>query len=426
MRLSLIFLMIILLPVAAVVHAWLFARDELPRLVADARSRLEQAGILNPVVTLHCLDIDIAGEAPDPPAHERAVAAVRAMGVVRLKPEADRIHVFAGISSRLEGRTLHLAGWLPEEKDARAVAAILAELRPDLTLDTAELRHAAEVRWPEDFQSPLDASDAFLAPVLDGLHVPAQLRIESLADGTILLSGMLPSGGVREELLAALSASASASVLDPSGLKSSAHVRPAPFAKKQVLAAFVRSFFAAPPPRRFEISEQAHPRIEGFATRRQESDWLSLLRPVTGGEVIDARLNLMPSEHHFPGRVTRSQVPATTLEPLRELLAETVLVFENGSSRIPQAEQARLASVAPALLSAGPALALVIAGHPDPDAADATRESALALARAEAVLSFLIEQGVPATDISAIACDSVPRGSPGAPAEPGSVEILIK
>ncbi|MFM2143319.1 MAG: OmpA family [Verrucomicrobiota bacterium] len=422
MRLSLIFLMIILLPVAAVVHAWLFARDELPRLVADARSRLEQAGITNPVVTLHCLDIDIAGEAPDPPAHERAVAAVRAMGVVRLKPEADRIHVYAGISSRLEGRTLHLAGWLPEEKDTRAVAAILAELRPDLTLDTMELRHAAEVRWPEDFQSPLDASDPFLAPVLDGLHVPAQLKIESRADGTILLSGMLPAGGVREELLAALSAS----VLDPSGLKSSAHVRPAPFAKKQVLAAFVSSFFAAPPPRRFEISEQAHPRIEGLATRRQESDWLALLRPVTGGEVIDAQLNLMPSEFHFPGRLTRSQVPAATLEPLRQVLADTVLVFENGSSRIPQAEQARLASITPALLSAGPALALVIAGHPDPDAADAARESALALARAEAVLSFLIEQGVPATDITAIACDPVPPGSPGAPAGPGSVEILIK
>lgn len=424
MRLSLFFLMLILLPVSAVVHAWLFARNQLPVLLEEARVCLEKEGVIQPVVTLHCLDVDLAGEAPSPEARRRAVEAVARIGALRLKPGADRLHVNARVTASLQENRLHVSGWLPGEGDIAKLAAVLSELRPDLTVDTTALMHAPEIRWPPDFQPPLDAANAFLAPVVDTLHVPAELHASFQGD-TLTLRGMLPAGGLKEEILSALSAGSAAAEIDPSGLKASPHVRPAPFAKEKLLAAFLVSFFTAPPPRRFDIHDQGTPRLEGTATRRLESEWLTLLRPVTGASRVDSRLVLLPSLYHIPDYKPRSMLPPALLAQLREVLQSLTISFEEGSSRIPAADQTRLAAVAPSLLAAGPALALVIGGHPDP-LGDATREAALARARAEAVLSFLIEQGVPAHDISAVAFEPVSAGSTAAPVQPRSVEILIK
>ncbi|MBL9129937.1 MAG: hypothetical protein JNG86_01985, partial [Verrucomicrobiaceae bacterium] len=214
MRLSLFFLMLILLPVTAAVHAWLFAKHELPRLLVEAKARLERAGVVDPVVTLHCLDIDIAGEAPSPDARRLAVESIAKIGALRLKPGADRLHVNARVKAGLHENRLRITGWLPEEKEVSVLKSMLAELRPDLTLDTTDLLHAQEVRWPADFKPPLDAANAFLAPILDTLHVPAELKVDYTGD-SILLAGMLPAGRLKEEIVSALSGDSGAAVIDP-------------------------------------------------------------------------------------------------------------------------------------------------------------------------------------------------------------------
>jgi outer membrane protein OmpA-like peptidoglycan-associated protein len=81
--------------------------------------------------------------------------------------------------------------------------------------------------------------------------------------------------------------------------------------------------------------------------------------------------------------------------------------------------------LAPVLLAAGPALRLVIGAHPDP-AGPVNVEKDIGQARSEAVLSFLVEQGVPAGDISALVFDPVPPGPSAAGIRPRSVEILVK
>jgi hypothetical protein len=48
MRLSLVFFMLILLPLATGVHAWLFCRENLPALTQEAVARLQAAGVRNP------------------------------------------------------------------------------------------------------------------------------------------------------------------------------------------------------------------------------------------------------------------------------------------------------------------------------------------------------------------------------------------
>ena len=102
-----------------------------------------------------------------------------------------------------------------------------------------------------------------------------------------------------------------------------------------------------------------------------------------------------------------------------------MVVFDAGSVLIPPQEQTRLALLAPTLLAAGPALGLVIGAHPDPAGAE-KQEQDLGKARAEAVLSFLVLQGIPATETHAEVFESVPAGSPAAPAVTRSVELLIK
>ncbi len=424
MRLSLVFLMLILLPLATGVHAWLFCRENLPALTQEAVARLKTAGVRNPVVDVRFFDISISGEAPDPTSRQKALTAIRALVPLRLQPGADRLHVLASLKATLDNRTLHLSGWLPEGKEAVNIRRVLAELRPDLELKMVDLKTAPEVRWPEGIKPPLSANSMMLKPVIDMLRVPAKLHITAENDA-IVLQGLLPSTDLKEELVATLAEIAGTRVVDPAALQASPHVLPAAFAKPGLLAAFVHAFFSAPPPRSFAIGSDGIPHLEGVATRQMESAWLTLLRPITGAAKVDARLTLVPSIYHFPGYQMQTKLPLATLEPLGEALRGLALVFDLGSARIPPQEQTKLATLAPTLLAAGPALGLVIGAHPDPVGPESV-EKEIGKARAEAVMSFLIDQGVPAADVSAVVFDAVPAGSPAAPAIPRSVELLIK
>lgn len=424
MRLSLVFFMLLLLPVATGLHAWLFCRDQVPVMMQVAEQRLLEAGVRDPVVEVRFFDIAVIGEAADPRSREQALAAIRKLVPLRLLPGADRLHVVANLHAQLEPHTLHLSGWLPEGDEVENVRRLLAELRPDLRVQAGALRTAPEVRWPEGMKPPLTANSTMLKPILDMLRVPAELHITA-KDDAIVLSGLLPATSLKEELVATLTQVAGARIVDPAALKASPHVLPAAFAKTELLAAFVHDFFNAPPPRSFDIKSDGIPHLEGVATRQMESAWLTLLRPVTGAAKVDARLTLVPSIYHFPGYQSQSELPPATLDPLREALRGLALEFETGSVRMLPQEQTKLAILAPTLLATGPALRLVIGAHPDPAGPDST-ERAIGQARAEAVLSFLIEQGVPAADISAVVFDPVPAGSAAAPAIPRSVELLIK
>lgn len=424
MRLSLCFFMLILLPVATGVHAWLFCSENLPLLTEEAVARLKAAGVRDPVVTVRFFDIAVSGEAPDPPAREKALAAIRTLVPLRLQPGAENIHVLASLSARLDQSTLRLSGWFPEGDEISQVRLLLADLRPDLVINTDDLHSTPEVRWPEGFKPPLTAGSILLKPIIATLRVPAELHIHAKGD-TIVLSGLLPDPGLKEELVVALAEVAGAREVDPTELQASPHVLPADFAKPELLTAFVHSFFSLPPPRSFDIQSDGIPHLTGVATRQLESAWLALLRPVTGAAKVEAQFTLVPSLYHFPGYQIQSKLPPATLDLLHEILRSCVIVFDPGSSRIPPEEQTKLATLSSTLLAAGPKLGLVIGAHPDPAGLEKA-EKVISKARADAVMSFLVEQGTPTSDIHAVVFDPVPAGSPAAPASPRSVELLIK
>lgn len=424
MRLSLCFFMLILLPVATGVHAWLFCSENLPVLTEEAVAGLKAAGVRDPVVEVRFFDIAVSGEAPDPPARQRALAALRTLGPLRLKTGAEQIHVLASLSAKLDQKTLLLSGWLPDEAEINHARLLIADLRPDLVINTDGLHSAPEVRWPEGFKPPLTAGSVLLKPIIGALRMPAELHIHA-KDDAIVLSGLLPDTALKEELVDTLAEVAGARVVDPTALKASPHVLTAAFAKPELLAAFVRSFFSVPPPRAFDIQSDGIPRLEGIATRQMESNWLTLLRPVTGGAKVDAHFTLMPSLYHFPGYQVQSNLPPAMIDSVREALRGCVIVFDAGSARISSQEQTRLAILSSTLLAAGPRLGLVIGAHPDPAGPEKVEKN-IGIARAEAVMSFLVEQGVPAADIRAVVFDPVPADSSAPLARPRSVELLIK
>jgi hypothetical protein len=424
MRLSLCFFMLILLPVATGVHAWLFCRENLPLLTQEAVARLKAAGVRDPIVDVRFFDLAVSGEAPNPFARQQALASIRTLGPLRLQPGAERIHVKASLSAQLDKGTLRLSGWFPAGDETGSVRRLLADLRPDLVINTDELHSSPEVLWPEGVKPPFTASSPLLKPIIDTLRVPAELHIHAKGDA-IVLSGLLPDTALKAELVAALAEVAGARVVDPTGLQASPHVLPAAFAKTQLLSAFVNSFFSLPPPRTFDIQSDGIPHLTGMATRQLESVWLALLRPVTGAAKVDAQFTLVPSLYHFPGYQIQSKLPPDTLDSLRKVLSDCVIVFDPGSAQIPPLEQAKLAALASTLLAAGPSLGLVIGAHPDP-AGPENAEKDISKARAEAVQSFLVEQGAPTMDIHALVFDPVPAGSPAAPASPRCVELLIK
>jgi hypothetical protein len=313
---------------------------------------------------------------------------------------------------------------VPGRDEIKSVQRLLAELRPDLTIRTDELRTASDVRWPEGVKTPLTTNSGLLKPIIDTLRVPAELHI-SAKDDEIVLAGLLPVAALKEEMVAALTEIAGARVVDPAALKASPHVLPATFAKEEALAAFVRSFFSAPSPRSFDIGSDGIPHIKERPLFRWKAPGLPCCGPSRGRRRLMRTSRWFLRSTIFPGYQIQTKLPPDILNPLREALRGFVVTFETGSSRLSPEEQTRLAPLAATLLAAGPALRLVIGAHPDPAGPDGV-EKDVGKARAGAVMSFLVEQGVPSADISAVVFDPVPVGSPSAPAAPRSVELLIK
>lgn len=416
MRFSLLLITLALLPLAMILHGWIFTEHQLPGLRAKALAALRENGIRAAVVDLRYLDLRVAGNAPDLDSLEKARAAVVQTGPVRLV--ADDLCIPASLNARLDGAKLSLEGWLPGEAHIHEVSQLLGKLRPDLTLDTSNLRPAVQVRWPEGEKGPLSAESSLMEPLLEKLRVACWIDLVQDEKG-LRMKGMLPANGLKAALTAEFEKAGREE------LQESTHTQPAEFADAGTLLPLVKRFFATATPRRFWINDQGEPLLEAPATRTLESEWLALLRPVTGGKRVTLKLTYYPSTFHFPGYEPESPLPKAQGESLKQALAAQPMGFAPGSATLTAEQQARLAALTPLLLTAGPAARLIIGGHPDPEA-NVAEGKRLALARAEQVHSFLVEQGLPASDVKTMAFDAVPAGTAGAPAQIDSVEILLR
>lgn len=415
MRFSLLIITVAMLPLLMIAHGWIYTEKQMPGLREQALKILQSHRIRSAGVDVRYLDLRITGDAPDLESLEKARAAVSALGPLRLV--ADDLSIPASLRVDLVDQDLLLEGWLPEGAGLHEITQVLSKLRPDLKLKTDRLVTRPEVRWPDGEKGPLTRESSLLGPVLEKLRVMPWLEIVQEPDG-LRITGILPANGLKSDLLAALNLQAEPALLE------STHTQPALFAQPQALLPFVKRFFSAASPRRFSIRGQGEPMIEAPATRGLESEWLDLLRAVTGGKKVVSHLTFYPSEFHFPHYQPTSPLADGELEPLKKVLAGELFSFGPGSVTLNAEQQVRLAALTPILLKAGPALKLLIGGHPNPEGTP-ENEKRLAKARASAVYSYLVEQGLPTIDVQ-MAVFEVTANTLATPAQQGAVEILIR
>jgi hypothetical protein len=347
---------------------------------------------------------------------------IQEIGALRLVN--DGLSILAGLKAALSGETLALEGWLPDATSVTGLRALLQSVRPDLQIDITGVHVSDLVRLPEGETLPLRADSPMLQPIVSAMHVPSGLDI-ARRDGRLIVTGMVPSEELRKEIIAAVASGPHGLPVEADRLRATRFALAAPFTAQEVIIPFLRSFYGTLAPGDFSVHADGKPRLSADATRTLESTWLTLLRPLTKGRRADMKLAYFPSRFHFPGRRLETVLPEDSLQTARDVLAGQYFIFAPGSAVLNAEEQARLASLVPALLTAGPALKLIVGGHPDP-AGDLKAEAALSRRRAEQVVSFLIEQGTPAAEIQAVAFDPVPVDSRHAPSQVRSVEILIQ
>lgn len=422
MRFTILLFFIALMPVMMLAHWWDFEEHRQPELRREVEKVLADAGIQGATADLRYLDLSVSGNAPDEAAALKAVGGLSAIPGLRLA--SNRIVIPAQIRARLDNNRLLLDGWLPDRKAIASLAAVLKRMRPDLTIETTTLATSPLVRMPEGKDLPFTEFSPMLKPVFEALQIPSRLSIRR-EKNRLVLEGMLPSPKLRDAILAAVQSGRHGLNVEIGEFRVSRHALAAPFTTGNVLPDFMRSFLSTTSPGDFSIQADENPRLSANATLSLESTWLGLLRPLTRGRRADLNLTYFPSTYHFPDRPLESPLPRQTLEEVQAQIAGQYFTFPAGSSTLSSAEQTRLASIVPALLMAGPALRLIVGGHPDP-AGDMQAERTLARRRAEQVVSFLVEQGAPSSDMKALAFDPVPAGGKHAPAQPSSVEILIQ
>lgn len=377
---------------------------------------MQENGIRAAVADLRYLDLRVAGNAADLASLEKARAALASLGPVRVV--SDELGIPANLRARLEGGTLFLDGWLPEADNILQVQQLLRKLRPDLELQTGGLQHDAQVRWPEGEKGPLTVDSRLLGPIIEKLRVAPWLEMIRDPNG-LMAKGILSANGLRAALVANFPEMKMEELLE------STHTLSATFSDPALLLPLVTRFFQGASPRRILINDEGEPLLEAAATRTLESEWLALLRPVTGGKKVVLNLTFYPSEYHLPDYRPQSPLQVDQVTTLQEVLAGQYISFSPGSATLTAEQQTRLAALTPLLLTAGPAARFVIGGHAVPGE-NSSQDKALALARAEQVHAFLIEQGLPARDVKTMAFDSVPAGTAGAPAQIDSVEILLR
>jgi outer membrane protein OmpA-like peptidoglycan-associated protein len=422
MRFTVILIMLVLIPIMIAMHVWNYLENGQLRLVDQASAILKKHGVHGSTVDVRFLDLSVTGDAEDETSLEAASLELSELGPLRLV--SNRLSILTKVRARLSQETLTIEGWMADQDTADSLRGLLLKLRPDLKLETDQLKISKYVRWPEGEKLPLEETSPMLKPIITALRVPAALEIRR-QDGKLVATGILPTLELKEAIQETLNQPSHGLATDVSQLRVTNHLQPGPLTRPETILPFLRSFFSTPSPGEFRLLPGQNPHLKADATRALESAWLNMLRPATGSMRVDLQLVQHPSIFHFPGRRIQTALPEEVLQNVSNLITQDFIPFAPGSSLLSAEMRTHLTALVPLLLAAGPALRLVVGGHPEPNG-NLQVEADLARQRAEQVRSFLIEQGAPCKEILAMAFDPVPTGDPHAPAQPSSVEILIQ
>lgn len=424
MRFLIIVLSVLLVPVLVIAHLWIYDEELKPDLAQQALAELQKLGVQHANVKLDYLDATITGVATDVEVRERAAEAMKRMGGIHFLDKNNLVAVPAGITSQLEGATLILTGWLPNEKNVTEVQQIISEFRRDLKLDAKKLRISPLVSLGGDPEAQITAEHRLMRPILERLRTPASFAIEK-SGGTYVLKGALPTA-LKKAVIEAVTDNPGGWTIDASKLAGGPHISESAFTKSDGLPRFLRSYFSAPTPGTFFIDDNGSPHITAHATKQMEAEWIVLLRNVSGAAKVEASLTLHPSVYQLPGYQPASEVEEGTLSPAVEALRLNPIYFDDTTNTLSAEEETKMAAVADLLVACGPGLRLILSGT----GGVGTETAAAHHARCEMVKSKFATLGISAAQMEVLDVGGLyapaPAGNDPAKQMSARVEVMVK
>lgn len=428
MRFFIVIAALLMVPAFAVLMEWRFQYGQRDVLLSLCRERLARAGLDKVNVMLDHFDAQLSGTCADPADREKAQALVTGVRGLRVNAEDNQILVPAKLTAAIQGRELRLAGWLATDGQRAEALRLAKAARPDLTVTDGGIRTSSHVELGLEAKTQEGSLPKVYSTLLESIRLPASLSISG--DGRhYVFKGSLPSKELHDAVLKAASESAPWIDVDASQFIAQEHVAGAAFAEGLALADFVKVYFQSPTPGDFQIDQRNGPRLKAYATTAMESAWLSALRQVSGGARVAADITHLPSVYHFPTYQPESKLERSVMDNLREVFRSQPILFDLGSSKVKPPEEPKLGILSDAIFSAGPELHVVVAGYADLGGEPGKASKSLPRARADTVRTKLIELGVAADALEAMALDAVTPPGPltdEARRNSRSVELLIK
>jgi outer membrane protein OmpA-like peptidoglycan-associated protein len=421
MRPALVLLMLTCLLTLMVAHRAYFLAHDQERLREKVKAALDDPAFANVErehISMNHMDVLLEGFVATPEQRADAQQRVAAIRGVRCRDEDNHLRVPAHLSTQWNGDTLTLSGLLPNEASQREVVAWLTQSRPGLKVKTSGIRldpSVAALDPPTTQPMPV-----FYSEVWNSIRAHASLRVER-KDGTMTVTGLLPSAELRDKVLAALVPNA-VPPLQSGGLDSGTYVKSASFTKPDALPAFLREFFASPGSNFFQ-ADGSGITLRGMVTADAAARWHEMLAPLAEAGTVKAELQVFPSRYHFPNYVPESKLSPQIITALRQVLKQAVFHFEPNRFYFLDGETPRLNAATQAIAAAGREAHIIVGGYTEANG-DPKAQQAAAWKRCETLVAEFRDRGLPPAQFEIVVYS--PAAVPNGAEHHRVVELLLK
>lgn len=163
--------------------------------------------------------------------------------------------------------------------------------------------------------------------------------------------------------------------------------------------------------------------LRGVGTPFLKTDWINGAKGMNLKP--SGKMQLFPSEYHFPSYQVASKIAPKELQSLQSALGLYPIYFDSGSSEITEVEMVKVEGLANSLKAAGEDVRYVIGGHAD-SVGNLKMNLKLSAARADSVITALKERGISEQLFSKASFGSTKAKSAGSSAKDRRVEVLVK
>jgi outer membrane protein OmpA-like peptidoglycan-associated protein len=406
MRFTVLMLVLLLVLVAPFALDWDYSARLKPRLKQKAEQLLAQNGLPDISVDLNYFDARLTGRVAAPEQRVLAGQLVDAISPLRVPEWQNDIRVAPKIHGVVKGEEITLSGWV---KDASVRADLLhwvKKFRPDLKIDSSALQVSQRVEHA--LRARIDGEQTWkpIVDLIDGIRVPPSFSIQRKGEG-YAITGCVKTAELHDAMVKAAQENPSGWPVDVTHFTANTTVQSVAFAESMAMADFVRSFFRSPTPGELKMDLRSNPQLKAHATSVMESEWLALLRPITGAARVDMQLTRLPSLYHFPDYKYSSVIPEDMRGHIRTTLASYSVRFDLGSSDIKPEEDGKLRPLVPIMQAAGSQAKFIIAAYADPAGEPGAESQAIQRARAVNVYQRLLLLGADPAQLEMIVFDKL-------------------